>query len=302
MAFSSPIRALGCLAALVFSFAAPATAQGEPAKDQDQRARGPADQLLDQVRRTYRATEWPRGDRYQGFALGELVLPGLTGRDPECLPPAPVQRHFADDQGRDRVRIEYYLEDTAPMAHERLLGWLSTRSNQDPAPTAASEGVIVGDVGYAGRSGAGVGRFAWFAFARGNLAFRVLDLTPGTKPPTDLGAIAVALDAACRKAQPLEAAAAGPTKPRIQRLQPARNRCLAGDVVPVDLDVVLPAKDKPIVNWIVGGLDQGQGYMQQDAGGRWHLHTTGKGPLTLTVSVVASTGAIATSTCELAID
>jgi hypothetical protein len=310
MAFYTQSRRLGCLAAGLFLFASLSSsansqgepAHGEPATKASARSQAAPDAGLEQARKTYRATEWPRGVRYQGFVLGQFALPGLTGREPECLPPAPVQRHYGDDQGRDRVRIEYYLEDTAAQAHERLLGWLATRSNTDPAPTAASQGVIVGDVGYAGRSGTGAGRFARLAFTRGNLAFRVLDLAPATTPPLDLGSIALALDAASQKAAPLAATATVPARPRIARFAPARSRCLAGEVVPVDLEIEDPASGRPLVQWIVGGLDQGQGYLQQDAGGRWQLHTTGKGPLVLTVCVVASTGSVASRSCELVID
>src|SRR5262245_7648219 len=134
------------------------------------------DPQLAAILRSYDAASWPRGALRPGFELGKLELERLRGGECEFAPPAPWARRFADAAGAPRVLVEAVVADSAPLAHERLAVWLSTRNNPEPAPTAASQGILVGDIGFVGHSAAP--RIAWIVFARGNVAVRVSCLDP----------------------------------------------------------------------------------------------------------------------------
>lgn len=273
----------------------------------DQGGQEPApDPRLAAVRRDYAAAEWPRGPLRAGFALGGFEVAGLRGGAPDCLPPAPVARRYADEAGTPRVLVELYVAADAAAAHGHLLGWLATRSAPEPAPAAREHGLALGDAAFAGVSGAGPGRLAWVAWARGNLAVRVLGLDPGAPPPgAGLAAFSQALDGAMALT-PVLAADAAPPAP-VVRLRAATDRCRAGESVHLDLEIEEPgagpdAAGPPIVNWVLGGPGQGQGYVEPDPDGGYRLRATGPGPLQVEAVVVGRLGRAAAARVDLRVD
>jgi hypothetical protein len=256
------------------------------------------DPQLAAVLRSYGASSWPRGALRPGFELGKLELAGLRGGECESAPPAPWARRFADANGTPRVMVEVVVADSAPLAHERLAVWLSTRNNPEPAPTANSQGIVVGDVGFVGLSAAP--RIAWIAFARGNVAVRVSCLDPRDDPHPDMSAIARGIDLAILAvpvlAVPPGKAAVVP-KPVIARFAPQRPSCTVGEPVVLDLDARDPAGGTPHFEFVVGG--PGQGYVEADAAGRQVLHTTKEGAITLTVQATGAMGTLAEATARI---
>ncbi len=87
--------------------------------------------------------------------------------------------------------------------------------------------------------------------------------------------------------------------PTISRLAFEKTRAVAGDVLPIEVEVVDPMGGTPHFQWVVGG--PGQGYVEQDADGVWQLHTTGPGVITLSLEVTGSTGTFVVSKTELSV-
>jgi hypothetical protein len=249
--------------------------------------------------RSYGAESWPRGALRPGFELGKLVLAGLSGGECEFAPPAPWARRFADAAGTPRVLVEVVVADSAPLAHERLAVWLSTRNNPEPEPTASSQGIVVGDVGFVGLSAAP--RISWIAFTRGNVAVRVSCLDPRVDPHPAMPAIATAIDLAILAVPPLPVPAPGKgavvPKPVVARFAPQRASCTVGDQVVLDLDARDPAGDAVHFEFVVGG--PGQGYVEADAIGRQVLHTTKEGAITLTVQASSPMGTLSEATARI---
>jgi hypothetical protein len=225
----------------------------------------------------------------------------LRGGEVEFVPSALVARTFADAARGDVVRLELHVEATAAAAHAQLLGWLASSSNPEPVPAARSLGIAVGDAAFVGLGGAAGAAPRWLAFVRGNLALRLSCLLPDGPAQPDLGALARAVDVACLRSKAVADGVEVP-RPRIARFAAGRSACLAGEAVPLALELVDPAAGTPTIHWIVGGTDQGQGYVQPAGDGSFTLLSTGRGPLTVTACVVGSTGTVANASVAIRVD
>ncbi|MFO0983474.1 MAG: hypothetical protein U1E76_17365 [Planctomycetota bacterium] len=191
--------------------------------------------------------------------------------------------------------------DSAALAHEQLIASIAFVSTSRTLPTADELGVPVGDVAYAGLSGAGPGRIAWLALVRGNVFARVVCLDARGDLYPDMPAIARALDDAIKSA-PVVASGATLPRPVVRSFTAEKRACIAGEIVRLDLALADPAGRSPAVQWIVGG--PGQGYVENGKDGEPRLHTTGPGRITLTAVITGALGtsASASVTIEVADD
>lgn len=244
----------------------------------------------------YRVAEWPRGDRRAGVRLDQVEVRGLGGGAIESGAPGSTMRRFGDAE-RDRVEVEVLVRDSVELAQRDVLGWLAHVSRPDDVPTAAKEGMPVGDVGFVGWSRKAERRVSWLAFVRDNVAVRVHCLEPGADPHPDLAAIAQAVDAAIAR----EARVAAPQPlpcPTVDAFALAGAKCAAGDVLPVVLRV---RDDAGITNVRFQFDGPGQAYVEGDLQRGYTLHTTGAGSLTVRVFVTGARGVAAESRVALEI-
>ncbi len=249
------------------------------------------------VRELYGAASWSRGAPRQGIPLAALTLEGWAGEELRTHSGL-LQRSFAANDGAPAFVVEAIVAEDAARAHDALVDWLAGLTSVRKMPAASEWGLSVGDAGFVGPSGADPRALAWVAFARGNVAVRILAVDPRRTPAVDLGAIAEDVDAAIL-ARELLPAGQKPLVPVIDRLVASRSEVTAGERVALDLHVVDPYGGKVHVEWVVGG--PGQGYVEAAADGTLHLHTTGPGSLTLTAEVTGSTGTFATRSLQIAV-
>jgi hypothetical protein len=256
----------------------------------------PEDPQVAAAKERYRSALWPKGERRAGLALGALAAPGYVGGNLQLSPEAgSVVRRFADPAGQSGWMVEASVRESAAQAHDLLAGQLAFVTSPDLVPTAESSGVAVGEIGYVGFAGTGRTRISWIAFARGNVYVRLNCLDPAGSPHPDMGALAKLVDGAIL-ASPAVAAGASVSRPRIARFSMEKAACVAGEKLPVDLEVSDPA-GAPALEWVVGG--PGQGYLEKDGSGRFVLHTTGPGRIELTVHAAGANGALASATTKL---
>jgi hypothetical protein len=153
-------------------------------------------------------------------------------------------------------------------------------------------------VGFVGRSRYGDEYPQWVAFVRGNVALRVMahDLRPEQGRPS-LAAVARRLDAAVQRARVLEQGEAVP-RPTLVGFTAARTRLRAGETLPLSVDArEAEGSGEPALRFLLAG--GATGYVELDAAGVWTLHTTGPGPLELTVVALGANGTFARSTLAL---
>ncbi len=285
--FSGLLRRAALLAGLLAAAAALAEAQGaaqggvEPRSALELRHRA-------EVQRLYARSSWPIGAA-RGGVPNELALPGWVAGALQAERGLLLRtfRHGGDEHATPSFVLETCVEDAPAAAYERLVDWLAGLQSAEPMPSLAGLGLTLGDVGFAGRSGAGPGTLAWIAFVRGNVAVRVSACDPVREPALDLAGIASLVDQAARVA-PLLQSGGVPAKPRIDAFSLPSTAVVAGAVVRLDLAVSDPAGGRPHLEWIVGG--PGQGYVEQAPDGSWQLHTTGPGALSLILEATGSTG------------
>ena len=243
----------------------------------------------------YAAATWPQGALRAGIDLDRLELPGLRGGDVEHAPPAPLMRRFADAAGVPRVLVEAVVADDVAAADARLVSWLGTVSSPAPVPTASSEGIVVGELGFVGHSAPP--RISWIAFVRGNVAVRVSCLDPRVDPHPNMPGIAAAVDAAIVATRALGKGEVVP-KPVVRTFTAERATCRVGENVVLAVDVRDPQPDRaPALEFVVGG--PGQGYVEPDATGRYVLHTTKAGAIALVLQATGSLGSLSQATVKI---
>jgi hypothetical protein len=253
----------------------------------------------------------------EGLDLGALELPGMVGGALHHLPPGPMQRYYSsqpsgaapggaapDSTARELVLLEVHVAETVRDAGLRLDAWLATRNSPAPAPMGRTVGVPVGDRCRVGVAGAGEDRLEWIVFTRGNVAVRVVCLDPRRTPHPELARLAAVVDRAVLKAP--AAAGAGPLHPRV-RLAAGSARCMAGDRVPLGLEIRDTQHDpdsarRADVSWVVGGAGQGQGYVEPDGRGGHRFVATGPGKVVLRAIVVGRFGTATIAETVLAVD
>lgn len=270
------------------------TAQDAGAAPAKPVARAP---MLQEVALRYATAKWPQGQRRIGLDLGALVLPGLTGAPVELLTPELRQRPFADAGGALRLGVEVLVAEQPAAAQEQMLTWLAYVNRPGTRPSTADAGLAIGDIGYVGWSNPAERRIAWIAFVRDNVAVRVSCFDPSADPHPDVAALAQAVDLAIGR-EPLLAAKAPLPRPAITAFRSDSARCRAGDVVGLVVAARDPAAGAVQYQFVLTG--PGQGYVEQDERGRWWLHTTAPGRLTVELQALGSRGT--TSTATLAID
>jgi len=286
--------------ALLALFAATLSGQQQPPKSlpaAPSAALAKAPPAVQAAAERYAVADWPRSDRRAGVRLDTVEIRELTGREIESAEPFRTNRRYGDPQA-DRLEIDVHVRDSVDAAQCVLLGWLANTSRPDAVPTAAKEGMPVGDIGYVGWSRPAERRLSWLAFVRGNVAVRVHCFDPSADPHPDLVAIAQAVDAAIRREAPL-AEKAGLPAPAIAAFATAKASCVEGDVVPVTLTV---RDDAGVANVRFQFDGPGQAYVEGDSQKGFVLHTTGAGPLTVRVFVTNRCGVTAESLLRLSID
>jgi hypothetical protein len=242
-----------------------------------------------ETRERYAAAAWPRGEVRSGLVT-ELALAGWRAGDLDA-----DRGRLTRTYARAGVRgappsfvVESYVADSIEDAHAALVTWLAGVQSPQTMPGLSELGLVLGDVGFAGRAGAAPHALAWIAFVRGNVAVRVSACDPVREPELDLGALADTVDAAIRAAPPLATGRTFPAKPAIARLAAGRTTVVAGEVLALDVAVEDPARGAPHLEWTIGG--PGQGYVERSKDGAWKLHTTGPGALTLVLEATGSQG------------
>lgn len=255
------------------------------------------DPLIETARAKYAMPSWIKGARRDGFALGDLEFAGLTGRAVEH-DAGGAKRTFTDGAGVPRVLVELAVFDEVAPAHEALLTHIAYVQSTKTLPTAASRSIRAGDLGYIGYGGRDGSKIAWLAFVVGNLEFRVKDLEPDAVGAVDVRPIVEAI-AARAVAQPALPEGASLQKPSIERFAAEQQSVVAGESVALDVDVREAGGAPCAVDFVVGGWQQGQGYVEQDEQGRWRFHATGAGKLEITVKALGRNGTTATRTLKL---
>jgi len=251
-----------------------------------------------EIARTYARAAWPVGTQraglpfdapLTGFEAGpavveqELIVRTFSFRAPELGGPV----------GTSAFVLESRVADSVAAAQEQLVEWLSGLQSTARMPSLEELGLATGDAGFAGRSGARQGGLAWIAFVRGNVAVRVSAFDLTETPALELAPVAASLDRAILSARTL-AAGEKPARPVVARLDVARS-AVAGTPLALDLD----ADSAAVLSWRVGG--SGQGYVERGSDGRWWLHPTGPGPLTVTLEAVSGLGTVARRSVEVAV-
>lgn len=252
-----------------------------------------------EIARTYAKTAWPVGSLREGlpveaplagFAAGALVVEDeLLVRTYSFAAP-----ELGGPVGSSAFVLEARVADSVAAAQEAVVDWLAGLQSPARMPSLGELGLAVGDAGFAGRSGARQGGLAWIAFVRGNVAVRVSAFDLTATPELELAPVAAALDRGILATRTLPAGEK-PLRPALARLDVAR-RAVAGARLALDLD----ADPSAILSWRVGG--SGQGYVERGADGRWWLHPTGPGPLTVTLEAVSALGTVARRSVELAVE
>lgn len=252
-----------------------------------------------EIERTYARAAWPVGTLRAGLPLAAPLAGFAAG--PVVVEDELLVRTFAFAEpelggpvGSSAFVLESRVTDSLAAAQEQLVDWLSGLQSTARMPSLGELGLAVGDAGFAGRSGARPGGLAWIAFVRGNVAVRVAAFDLTATPDLELAPVAAALDRAVLGARTL-AAGERPLRPALARLDVAR-RAVAGTRLALDLE----ADPAALLSWRVGG--SGQGYVERGADGRWWLHPTGPGPLTVTLEAVSALGTVARRSVELAVE
>lgn len=285
--------ALAAASLLVGGWFAVAASNGLRA--QDAPVPGPAahvDVTLAAAQAKYDAAHWPQGERRGGLVLADIELPGLTGGE-VVFSASGVSRRYADSAATPRVLVELAVSDTIKEAHAELLRHIAYVQSTKTLPTAAARGIRAGDLGYIGYGGKDGSKIAWLAFVVGNLELRVSNLAPDAEGAVDVKPL-VELIAARALAQPVLAADVPLPRPTITRFVADERRVAAGSSLLLDVVAVDPTGKPADLDFIVGGSDQGQGYVEQDDQARWRFYATGIGRTTLTVKVLGRNGTTAT--------
>ncbi|MBI4879368.1 MAG: hypothetical protein HY812_06865 [Planctomycetes bacterium] len=277
-------------AALWVFCAAPFLAAQEPAEEAGLEAQ------LARAAELYAPAEWPQSARRAGLALGEIDIQGYRGEPLRAAGETIERRYAGAEEELPPFTVEAVVCDTAKDAQRLLLTWLATLASVDPAPRALDLGAPVGDAGYVGLSAAGEGAMSWIAFARANVAVRILADDPRQTPRPDLTLVARTLDEKIAEEPPLAEDAPLP-RPAIQSFAAERFECRAGEVLRLDLAVEDPAGGPYHVEWIVGG--PGQGYVERREDGAWRLYTTGSGAIRLVAEVTGRFGTMTSRAIDL---
>lgn len=243
---------------------------------------------LRQVATGYQAEQWPAGARRPGVALQDLEFPGFQA-DPLDSGAGQLERRFAGLQGLPGFTVQAQVFGASDGARAQLVAWLAERTSTSKAPAASSLGWSIGDVAYVGPSGGGPGAVSWIAFLRGNIAVRVLAHDPAARPQPELSAIATAIDRSILKLDVLAGSEPLP-RPVIARFEAGSARVLAGEAVPLALDVQGSGSAEPMIEWTVAGT--GQGYVERRDDGVFRLFTTGPGAIELRCRVTGSLGTV----------
>ncbi|MFH0945731.1 MAG: hypothetical protein V2A76_11080 [Planctomycetota bacterium] len=241
---------------------------------------------LAEVAAQYGSEGWQASPRRAGLPLGELEFPGFVGEDVYSSA-GHIERRFCGADDLLSFNVEAKVCDNVPAAHAVMLEWLAGLSSLAPAPSAAELGFAVGDVGYAGLSGAAPGAISWIAFSRANVAVRVSVDEVHAPLTLDMQAISREVDRQVMLQTELGPKQALP-RPVVRRLEVQQANCVAGDVLAIDLDVQDAEGEPAAITWTVNG--PGQGYVERRDDGVFRLYTTGPGRIELSVQVTGRLG------------
>ncbi|MDA1259414.1 MAG: hypothetical protein O3A20_02205, partial [Planctomycetota bacterium] len=169
-----------------------------PAAAQQARETSPLElQHRAQISTRYAQATWPVGAARQGLP-NALTLPGWTA-DPLQSADGRLTRSFRRAGEKDAAPafvIESWVADDARAAQEALVDWLAGLQSDQRMPSVHELGILAGDAGFAGPSGASTRAFAWIAYVRGNVAVRVTASSGRAAAELNLAEIARAVDQA----------------------------------------------------------------------------------------------------------
>ncbi len=148
-----------------------------------------------QVRTKYDAAKWTRGERREGLSV-DLELEGLVADALRGDKGFLTRTYRHEGAERPSLVVESLVARSAQDAHEMLVTWLAGLQSTGKMPSARELGVLAGDEGFVGRSGAAPGAIAWIAFVRGNVAVRVTAFDPMREPALDMARAAHEIDVA----------------------------------------------------------------------------------------------------------
>lgn len=234
----------------------------------------------------YAAHDWPESPARQGLTLEKIRFSGFERSALDFTPGLPITLDFADAEGTPRFVVELQVAERTADARKALVAHLTYITSLNDVPTTKSRGIAAGDIGYIGYSFEQ--RISWIAFVRGNIYARISCLDPRANPHPDMVRLAETLDRIIRD-EPVQKRGAKSAAPTIDRLQPESATLRAGQKTVLDLAVRCADKRSvAAVEWVVGG--PGQGYVEKDEEGVWHLFTTRAGSIDLSCHVLADNG------------
>ena len=247
------------------------------------------------VREMYGFATWPQAARRAGLTR-DLALPGFVAGELSARAGRLTRTYsLASEDGGEPIPafvLESTVADSVELAQRTLLDWLAGVQSQRPLPATRELGLAIGDVGFAGPSGAAREALAWIAFVRGNVAVRVSAFDARRTPDLDLAGIALLVDGAVQDAPALAEGAALPC-PVIATLAAERETLTAGDRTRLDVVVLDPTGGEPHLVWDLAG--EGQGYVERRADGLY-LFTTGAGAIELALEATGTRGTVARRT------
>ncbi len=239
------------------------------------------DPRITQTKLRYQFATWtPAQAEYDGVRFGDLKLPGLKVVGTEYEPGLPIQQTLADADGVKRLAINWTISATTKQARTELLGYLTAVNSPNNLPSARSEGIEAGEVGFVGYSKNK--RISWIAFNRGNVTVRINCMDPAANPHPNMGRIAEAIDQLIQL-QPVHSDEHPLSVPKVQLFSTSREACDAGQWIELNLQ----AENANHVQWWIGG--SGQAYVSK-RGGKWMMRTTGPGQLKVKAQVWSANG------------
>jgi len=254
------------------------------------------DSILAAAAAKYDFAHWAAGPRRAGCDLSALRLQALTSRPSERAGSGVVRR-FADAQDRDVLMVEMLVADTTAGAHARLLQHIALVQSPKTLPSAASRGIVAGDVGFIGYAGREQDRIAWLAFASGNVEFRVRSLDPSTLVQPDVRDAVQRLSALVQEAAIVKDGEPLPA-PAFERFAAQKATCRVGESLRLDAAVKDPTGGIATLDWEVAG--SAQGYVEDGDDGAPRFHATKDGRADVTLFALGVNGV--TSSKQLSIE
>ncbi len=266
--------------------------------------------LIDYASSQYDISDWPKNrPPLKGFQIDRFRWENFEGGHIWVSDEGLLRRHYWNPETGRSILIEAAVADSAEGSHEQLLLWLARNHSTILATQIDGEEPKLGDVAYRMPAQWPV----WVAFVNANVAIRVSHADKVSRN-VDLMNVARRVDeqlsAQDNKGEPRQAAPrirrfkVGNANPRVLGADAGMNANIAtavslGSTVEIDLVVENTDPIHTTFDWIVAG--PGHGHVKRsrsdnpDEADKWFLHTTGSGPLEVSVHVVGDHGFLTVS-------